>query len=118
MDAGQLRTERTMLRIRLAEGLPLDGEDTARLGGLLDPAALARGVARLSLDGRLLADHVARELLLAAPEAAEPQRERVLAAPVGDPDVVREPPDDGDPLADRGRPVVAPVADHDLQRAG
>ena len=118
MDAGQLRTERTMLRIRLAEGLPLAGEDTARLEGLLDPAMLARGVARLTPAGRLLADHVARELLLAAPEAAEPQRERVPAGAVGDPDVVREPADDRDPLADRGRVALAPVADHDLQRAG
>ena len=58
-----------------------------RLAGLLDPAALARGVARLTPDGRLLADHVARELLLAAPEAAEAQRERVPAQPVVDPDV-------------------------------
>ena len=117
LDAGQLRTERTMLRIRLAEGLPLDGEDTARLAELLDPAALARGVARLTPAGRLLADHVARELLLAAPEAAEAQRERVPAQPVVDPDVVGEPPDDGDPLADRRRVPVAPVPDHDLQRA-
>ena len=117
LDAGQLRTERTLLRIRLAEGLPLDGEDTAGLAGLLDPAALARGVARLTPDGRLLADHVARELLLAAPEAAEAQRERVPAQPVVDPDVVGEPPDDGDPLAHRRRVPVAPVADHDLERA-
>ena len=101
LDAGHAADRAHAARIRLAEGLPLDGEDTAGLAGLLDPAALARGVARLTPDGRLLADHVARELLLAAPEAAEAQRERVPAQPVVDPDVVGEPPDDGDPLAHR-----------------
>ena len=79
LGPAELRTERTMLRIRLEEGLPLAGEDTSGLGGLLDPAALDRGVARLTLDGRVLADHVARELLSAAPEPAEAQRHRVPA---------------------------------------
>ena len=61
------RTERTMLGVRLVEGLALSERAPAatRLArdGLLDPAALARGVARLTLDGRLLADRVARDLL-------------------------------------------------------
>jgi len=64
----QRRTERTMLELRLVEGLPVAGADapaaTALAGeGLLDSGALAAGVARLTLDGRLLADHVARTLL-------------------------------------------------------
>ena len=56
-----------MLGVRLAEGLALREPAPAapRLArdGLLDPAALARGRARLTLDGRLLADGVARDLL-------------------------------------------------------
>jgi putative oxygen-independent coproporphyrinogen III oxidase len=54
--------ERTMLGIRLAEGLDADtGERTRQLAadGLLD---LERGRARLTVRGRLLADHVVREL--------------------------------------------------------
>jgi hypothetical protein len=47
--------------------LKLDGLAPAALrlaeDGLLDPAALARGTARLTLEGRLMADHIARELL-------------------------------------------------------
>jgi hypothetical protein len=57
-----------MLGIRLADGLALaDPAPGARLAarGLLDGDALSRGVARLTLDGRLVADHVARELLAA-----------------------------------------------------
>jgi hypothetical protein len=54
--------------VRLAEGLELEEPAPAAAGlardGLLDRAALARGVARLTLDGRLLADRVARELLM------------------------------------------------------
>ena len=110
LTAEQLRTERTMLRIRLAEGLPLDPAAGAALAaaGLLDPAALAAGVARLTLDGRLMADRVARELL--ALEAPEPQRERVSAAAVVDPDV-REPADERHPLR-AGRRTAAPVIAH------
>jgi putative oxygen-independent coproporphyrinogen III oxidase len=67
LTAAQRATERTMLGVRLADGLELTGpaEAAARLaaGGLLEPAALARGVARLTLEGRLLADRVARDLL-------------------------------------------------------
>ena len=61
------RLERTMLGIRLAEGLALDagpGRPRPRLAadGLLDAAALARGVARLTLEGRIAADRVALAL--------------------------------------------------------
>jgi putative oxygen-independent coproporphyrinogen III oxidase len=66
----QLRTERTMLGLRLAEGLaPADPAPAAtRLAdeGLLDRAALERGIVRLTLDGRLLADRVAVTLLSSA----------------------------------------------------
>jgi oxygen-independent coproporphyrinogen-3 oxidase len=66
LTAAQRATERTMLGIRLADGLAVaDPAAAARLAarGLLDRDALRRGVARLTLDGRLVADHVARELL-------------------------------------------------------
>jgi putative oxygen-independent coproporphyrinogen III oxidase len=63
----QRRIERTMLGVRLADGLellrPVPAATRLRSEGLLDPAALERGIARLTLDGRLLADRVARELL-------------------------------------------------------
>jgi oxygen-independent coproporphyrinogen-3 oxidase len=69
LTSEQRRTERTLLGIRLADGLPLAGPAPAApalaAGGLLDPTALRRGVALLTLDGRLAADHVARELLAA-----------------------------------------------------
>jgi oxygen-independent coproporphyrinogen-3 oxidase len=65
------RTERVLLELRLSDGLPLavlDAEgaqaaDRAAAEGLLEPAALADGVARLSFRGRLLADSVGRDLL-------------------------------------------------------
>ena len=67
LTAGQRRTERTLLGVRLAEGLALDEPAPAapRLvaDGLLDAAALERGVARLTLEGRLSADRVTRALL-------------------------------------------------------
>ena len=67
LTAAQRRAERTLLGVRLADGLALDDAAPAapRLAadGLIDPAALRAGVARLTLDGRLLADRVARELL-------------------------------------------------------
>jgi oxygen-independent coproporphyrinogen-3 oxidase len=68
LSPAERATERTMLGIRLADGLALaDPAPAARLAGrgLLDGDALRRGVARLTLDGRLVADHVARELLAA-----------------------------------------------------
>ncbi|HYH30921.1 MAG TPA: radical SAM family heme chaperone HemW [Pseudonocardia sp.] len=69
------RTERVMLRLRLASGLPLDLLDDAgdvaaaraAEDGLLDPAALAGGRAVLTRRGRLLADRVVQDLLVPAP---------------------------------------------------
>ncbi|WP_114560906.1 radical SAM family heme chaperone HemW [Desertihabitans aurantiacus] len=68
LDAGARRVEQVLLRIRLAEGLEqrwLTATERARLPGLE-----ARGLVRLeadrvvlTLDGRLLADGVVRELL-------------------------------------------------------
>lgn len=63
--------EEVMLRLRLAEGLPLDRlTDAARHAcvravqdGLLEPAAHAAGRAVLTLRGRLLGDAVVREVL-------------------------------------------------------
>jgi putative oxygen-independent coproporphyrinogen III oxidase len=73
LDDGERYDERVMLRVRLAEGLDLDAlapagrRAAARLAadGLLDPAALAAGHAVLTRRGRLLADAVVRDLLLA-----------------------------------------------------
>jgi oxygen-independent coproporphyrinogen-3 oxidase len=67
-------TERVMLRLRLATGLPLallDGAGAAAAArateeGLLDPAALAAGRAVLTRRGRLLADRVVHGLLVGA----------------------------------------------------
>jgi putative oxygen-independent coproporphyrinogen III oxidase len=64
-------TEDVLLRTRLVDGLPLAaltaaGRDAAArcaADGLLDPAALAAGRAVLTLNGRLLADAVVRDLL-------------------------------------------------------
>jgi oxygen-independent coproporphyrinogen-3 oxidase len=66
----QRRTERIMLELRLADGLPLghlDAAVRARAGGeaaegRLDPGALIDGRAVLTLDGRLVGDAVARAL--------------------------------------------------------
>ena len=65
------RTERIMLGVRLAEGLPVGADDPALAAaaageagaGRLDPDALACGRAVLTLDGRLLGDAVARALV-------------------------------------------------------
>jgi oxygen-independent coproporphyrinogen-3 oxidase len=69
LTAAQRATERTMLGIRLADGLPLAEPAPAAPAlaarGLLDVTALRGGVARLTLDGRLVADRVARDLLAA-----------------------------------------------------
>jgi putative oxygen-independent coproporphyrinogen III oxidase len=67
-------TERVMLQLRLAAGLPLDLLDgpgvaaaaRAAADGLLDPAALAAGRAVLTRNGRLLADRVVHDLLAGA----------------------------------------------------
>ena len=68
-------TERVMLRLRLASGLPLDLLDEAcraaasraTADGLLDPVALIAGRAVPSARGRLLADAVLRNLLAVTP---------------------------------------------------
>jgi len=67
----QRATERVMLELRLAEGLPAEALDDAGLraaraaaaDGLLRPDALAAGRAVLTDRGRLLADAVARALI-------------------------------------------------------
>jgi putative oxygen-independent coproporphyrinogen III oxidase len=66
--------EDVMLRLRLAEGLPLAALAPAETAaarqaaadGLLEAAALAEGRAVLTLRGRLLADRVIRDILTAA----------------------------------------------------
>ncbi|HEY7271550.1 MAG TPA: radical SAM family heme chaperone HemW [Actinoplanes sp.] len=71
LTAADRYVEDVMLRVRLAEGLPVDVlEDAGRAaatraldGGLLDPAACVRGRVVLTLRGRLLADAVVRDLL-------------------------------------------------------
>ncbi|MQA26950.1 MAG: coproporphyrinogen III oxidase [Micromonosporaceae bacterium] len=63
--------EEVMLRLRLAEGLPLDvldpvgrqAADRATADGLLSPGRRRNGQAVLTLRGRLLADAVVRQLL-------------------------------------------------------
>jgi oxygen-independent coproporphyrinogen-3 oxidase len=68
LTAAQRRSEEVLLRLRLAEGLPTDTIPPEAIAeqvgaGLLDPDAAARGLARLTLTGRLLADAVVRALL-------------------------------------------------------
>ncbi len=71
LSAEDRHVEEVMLRLRLAEGLPLarladSGREAAvraAADGLLDPTVLADGRAVLTLRGRLLADGVVRDLL-------------------------------------------------------
>jgi oxygen-independent coproporphyrinogen-3 oxidase len=71
LTADERHTEEVMLRLRLAEGLPLDVLDAAgraaagraRTDGLLAAGPFAAGRAVLTLRGRLLADAVVRDLL-------------------------------------------------------
>jgi putative oxygen-independent coproporphyrinogen III oxidase len=69
LTVGQRHTEEVMLRLRLAEGLPLSTLEAlepagrAVAGRLLEPDAYRRGRAVLTLRGRLLADAVIRDLL-------------------------------------------------------
>ncbi len=73
-------TERVMLQLRLATGLPLtllDGPGAAAAtraaaDGLLDPAAMAEGRAVLTRRGRLLADRVVHDLLAGASVRHDP----------------------------------------------
>ena len=77
LDDAERRPERVMLGVRLADGLALGADDPARAAaaqaeaaaGRLDPDALAGGRAVLTLDGRLLADAVARALVGLTPAA-------------------------------------------------
>jgi coproporphyrinogen III oxidase-like Fe-S oxidoreductase len=68
LDADQRRTERVLLELRLAEGLPLEVLSASERRRV--PALVARGLAvapdervGLTLPGRLLADGVVRDLL-------------------------------------------------------
>ena len=101
------RTERTMLRHPPRRGARRSTARTAAAGSRRRPArsrgARARRRAADARRPRSLADHVARELLSAAPEPAEAQRHRVPAWPVGDPDVQREAADQRQPLGARRR---------------
>lgn len=71
LSAADRRVEDVMLRLRLAEGLPLETLGGAALvaagralgDGLLDPTAYRDGQAVLTLRGRLLADAVIRDLI-------------------------------------------------------
>ncbi|MER7165275.1 radical SAM family heme chaperone HemW [Micromonospora sp. NPDC000207] len=71
LTSAEAHMEDVMLRLRLAEGLPLEtldeagraGADRALAAGLLDASRFAAGRAVLTLRGRLLADAVVRDLL-------------------------------------------------------
>jgi oxygen-independent coproporphyrinogen-3 oxidase len=71
LTAPERHTEEVMLRLRLAEGIPLSlltpegraAAGRARVAGLLTPTGYAQGRAILTLKGRLLADAVVRALL-------------------------------------------------------
>jgi oxygen-independent coproporphyrinogen-3 oxidase len=73
LDPEETATEEIMLRLRLAEGLPLERLGPAGVGaartlvtdGLLQGDAFAAGTAVLTLHGRLLADAAVRTILLA-----------------------------------------------------
>jgi oxygen-independent coproporphyrinogen-3 oxidase len=71
LDAEDRWVEDILLRLRLAEGLPADrlteigrkAADRAVAGGLLEPGAWQAGRAVLTVQGRLLADGVVRDLV-------------------------------------------------------
>ncbi|HSN12471.1 MAG TPA: radical SAM family heme chaperone HemW [Propionibacteriaceae bacterium] len=68
LDAGQRRVEQVLLEIRLAEGMPVSRllpTELARVGDLVDRGLLVPRGDRLvlTLEGRLLADAVVRDLL-------------------------------------------------------
>src|SRR5699024_4659124 len=65
LTAEQRADEEILLGVRLADGLQVAPEKRERLselvaGGLLEPGAAERGVALVTLRGRLLADTVVR----------------------------------------------------------
>jgi len=70
LDAEDIAREDIMLRLRLREGLPLEGlteparaeAQLAATEGLLEPEALAQGLAVLTFKGRLLADGLVARL--------------------------------------------------------
>jgi putative oxygen-independent coproporphyrinogen III oxidase len=62
LDEATRRVERVMLETRTRDGVPLDLVDPARVAALRDDGLLGDD-ARLTLRGRLLADHVVRRLL-------------------------------------------------------
>ncbi|MGI5952168.1 MAG: coproporphyrinogen III oxidase, partial [Brooklawnia sp.] len=68
LDDQTRRIERVLLELRLAEGLPIDvltGTEQARLARFADRGLVVVGQqrVRLTLQGRLLADAVIRDLL-------------------------------------------------------
>jgi len=68
LDEATRRTERVMLEVRLADGLPLDGLPVTAVdelvhAGLVDQGQRSRGRVVLTQRGRLLADAVVRRLL-------------------------------------------------------
>lgn len=79
LTAAQRHLEEVMLRLRLADGLPLDRLDDAEAAvaaravedGRLSAGAYAAGRAVLTTRGRLLADGVVRELLAATTPAGQ-----------------------------------------------
>ncbi|MFP5022283.1 radical SAM family heme chaperone HemW [Pseudonocardia phyllosphaerae] len=92
LTPAEQHTERVMLRLRLAEGMPLDLLDAAgataaarfAADGLLDAEELARGRAVLTDAGRLLADRVVTELLVAEDAPAPGTEPAVTAADAAD----------------------------------
>jgi oxygen-independent coproporphyrinogen-3 oxidase len=71
LDAQAIKSEATMLQIRLREGISTDGLDSTVLtniqgyvdGGFLDPIARKGGRVVLTRTGRLIADRIVREIL-------------------------------------------------------
>ncbi|HEX3706714.1 MAG TPA: radical SAM family heme chaperone HemW [Mycobacteriales bacterium] len=71
LTGAQRGVERVLLELRLRDGMSLAVLDPAGIDaalraaddGLLEPAALSEGIARLTLRGRLLADAVVRDLV-------------------------------------------------------
>lgn len=69
LSAADVELEQVMLQVRLADGMPLslvkstpDAVAALIADGLIDGRAALSGILKLTLRGRLLADHVVREL--------------------------------------------------------